>query len=274
MMSIFRIPLLCLLLSLPRAALLADDANASAKLEFAEFLEDARQYTMRLKPNDSLLKLSEQPLLNFTNPERNQERGSVFVWMNEDRPAVIGQIFRWDMKDGKRPKKHALHSLVQEPLEARLGDVIAWAPDKPGIEWKELTAPVAANRSLQLRQLSRQFRVTLTEPKTKLNAERETDLRLFPRPLFEYSSPKSGLIGGAIFSFVVATDPEAILLIEASEAPGQFPLRYAFARFHYWKITAYEGERVVWSVDRDERMQFNRIGHPEHKTKAYSSYIP
>src|SRR5262245_62131994 len=64
---------------------------AAENSELSNLLESARRYELRLPKSDSPLKLHEPSLLNFTNPQRNQELGSVFVWMNKDRPAVMGQ---------------------------------------------------------------------------------------------------------------------------------------------------------------------------------------
>ena len=89
----------------------------------------------RDKP-EVVLKLHESPVLNFTNPERNQELGSVFVWLDDNgRPAVLGQFFKHDARNG-RVKKHALHSLAAVELEAKFRDKIAWTPEQPGVEWK------------------------------------------------------------------------------------------------------------------------------------------
>jgi hypothetical protein len=255
------------------AALGEEEPAVDGNAELAGLLASARQYELRNRSSDAALKLREPSLLNFTNPERNQERGSVFVWLEGDRPAAIGQFFRFDVR-GRRLTKHALHSLSPAPLEAQLDGVVAWAPDKAGLEWKSFSdapAPAAArtSRLLQMRQLARQFKVALISP-----ADKSTELRLAPRPLFEYSAPKSGVTDGVILSYVVATDPEAILLIEAVDDQGQTAFRYAFARFHFWRLTATVGERVVWDVDYDLDMAGNTFANPETLHRVYNSFHP
>ena len=106
----------------------------------------------------------------------------------------------------------------------------------------------------------------------------KTELRLAPRPLFEYSSPTAGVIDGAIFSFVVATDPEVLLLIEAfdenRDGKQTTGFRHAFARFHYWNVIAYDGDRRVWEVPLDKSHETNQIGHRENIGKTYNSFHP
>jgi hypothetical protein len=253
----------------------AKQPKPDEKTELAEFLDDAKHYAIRIAKPDAVLKLRESPLLNFTNPERNQECGSVFVWLHEDRPAVMGQFFRHDSRAG-RLKKHALHSLAGGPLEAKFNDRIAWTPEQPGIEWKSFpeAPPVAANarqRLFQMKQLSAQIKVSLTDPRDK---DKPIALRRLDRPLFEYSAPKQGVTDGAIFSYVVATDPEAILLIEAFEEGKKTGFRYALARFHFWQLTAALNDKTVWDAEHDPSMVNNPFADPVTMKKGYNSFLP
>jgi hypothetical protein len=244
------------------------------KTEFAEFLDDAKHYAIRTTKPEAALKLHESAVLNFTNPERNQERGSVFVWLTEDgRPAVMGQFFRFDNRAG-RLKKHALHSLLGVPLEAKFHDRLAWTPEAPGVEWKTFPdAPPAGatkkERVFQMKQLSARFKVNLIDPKDKA-----VELRRLDRPLFEYVAPKHGVTEGALFSYVVATDPEAILLIEAFDEKGKTGFRYAFARFHFWRLTATLADKMVWDVGYEPVMSGNPFANPDAIKKVYNSYHP
>jgi hypothetical protein len=241
------------------------------KAEYAEFLDDARHYVIRATQPDVTLKLHEPAIQNFTNPERNQERGSVFVWLNEGRPAVLGQFFRFDIR-GQRPKKHALHTTSAGPLEATYRDRVAWTPDLPGVDWVPFPgAPaVAATRTerlLQMRQIARSFQGKLFDPRGP-----ESDLRLAARPLFDYSAPRAGVTDGAFFSFMIATDPEAILMVEAFNEQGKSGYRYAFARFHFWKLAAKLGDRTVWEVEYDRTQSGNTFADPRTMKKIYNSF--
>jgi hypothetical protein len=253
----------------------AKQPDEKEKAELAEFLDDAKHYTIRTEKPDAALKLHEASVLNFTNPERNQEHGSVFVWLDGDgRPAVMGQFFRYTQT--RRIKKHALHSLSAGALEAKFNDKLAWTPEDPGIVWKsfpEAPAPAATQkeRLVQMRALIRPVKVSLFDQKDKTQA---TETRLAPRPLFEYSAPKVGVTTGAIFSYIVATDPEAILLVEAFDEKGKTGFRYAFARFHFMRLTATLGDTIVWEVPYDESMKNNTIGRSETIKKVYNSFVP
>jgi hypothetical protein len=251
--------------------LFGQEKQTDEKTEFAEFLDDARHYVIRMLKPEATFTLHEPVIQNFTNPERNQERGSVFVWLNESRPAVLGQFFRFNIR-GERPKKHALHTTSAGPLEATFHDRVAWTPEVPGVEWAPFpgapkVAATRTERQLQMRQIARAFQVKLHDPRGEVS-----DLRLAARPLFDYSAPKVGVTEGALFSFMIATDPEAILMVEAADEQGKPGFRYAFARFHFWKLTAKLGDKTVWETEYDPTQSGNTFAHPRTMKKIYNSF--
>jgi hypothetical protein len=79
---------------------------------------------------------------------------------------------------------------------------------------------------------------------------------------------------GAIFSYVVATDPEAILLVEAFDEKGKTGFRYAFARFHFWRLTATVSDKAVWDAEYDPSMINNPFAGPATMKKVYNSFVP
>lgn len=241
------------------------------------FIEDARKYVIESTKDRVKLKLNEKSLLNWTNPSRQQERGAIYVWTHEDRPLAIGSLFTYEYDD-KVYAKHEFQSFSAGPLRSTFEGKFAWTPKAAGIEWREFESAPApgtthVNRLLQMRQLARPFRAELVSPKAD-----KTELRLLSRPLLEYSSPKNGIVDGAIFSFAVATDPEVLLLIEAFEEESngarRTGFRRAFARFHYWNVSVYEGDRKVWDAPTDTSHEMNALGDRKNIEKTYNSYQP
>jgi hypothetical protein len=193
--------------------------------------------------------------------------------MQDDRPAVIGQFFRYGL-GSSRSTKHAFHSLTPGPLIATNDQTVSWSPEQAGIQWKSFdqTPPVAdkkATRLLQMRRLVRSYKVILYDLQDK-----PTELRFLPKPLFEYSTPRAGVTDGVMFSYVVATDPEAILLVEAFDESGKTGFRYAFARFHFQRLVAFNGDQEIWSVPLELEMRGNTVGNPNTIKQVYNSYRP
>lgn len=242
-----------------------------------DFAGDARKYVIELTSSHAKLALRDKSLLNWTNPVRQNEKGETFVWLHQQRPHVIGTFFTYGY-DGKTFLKHEFHSLSSGPLTATFNGTVAWAPQAAGLQWTDFPdAPKPTNtrvsRSLQIRQLARQFRAELVSPKNE-----RSELRLAPRPLLEYSSPETGVLEGAILSFVVATDPEALLLIEAYDESRSGKMvsgfRYALARFHYWDLAVYLDDQKVWSAALDKSYETSNLGDRGNLIKTYNSFHP
>lgn len=251
-------------------------SSAEEDASMQPFLEDARKYSIQLG-NGAKLQLHEKSLFNWTNPVRQQERGALYVWLHQGRPQVVGSLFTYQLSE-KVYQKHEVHSLASGPLQAIFDGTLAWTPKEPGVIWHDFEkAPVPAatrvSRLLQMRQLSRRFRAELTDLENQKN-----ELRLAPRPLYEYAAHSDGVLDGLIFSYVLATDPEVLLLIETYDedrnGARQTGFRYAFARFHYWHVAVYEGERKVWEATLDRSHERNPIGSPENIGKVYNSFHP
>jgi hypothetical protein len=241
------------------------------------FLHDARKYDIESGPERTRLVLREQSLLNWTNPIRQQERGALYVWLRGERPEAIGTLFTYQYNETVY-FKHEFHSLTVMPLKATFEKQLAWTPDRPGVVWHDLPdspqpAALHVGRALQMRQLARGFRAELIDPKGE-----RTELRLASRPLYEYAAPNAGILDGAILSFVVATDPEVLLLIEAFDETrsGQRAtgFRYAFARFHYWQLRVFRDDAVVWEAPLDKTHEQNNLGDRGNLTKSYNSFHP
>ncbi len=258
------------------ALAMAVASNASAQ-EAAPFIEDARKYVIESVKDKAKLKLNEKSLMNWTNPARQQERGAIYVWTLDERPLAIGSLFTYEVND-KVYAKHEFQSFSSGPMRSSFDGKLAWTPKGAGVEWRNFEdspqpATTHTARLLQMRQLARPFRAELVSPK-----EDRTELRLISRPLVEYSSTKNGVIEGAIFSFAVATDPEVLLLIEAFEenlsGTKRTGFRHAFARFHYWNVSVFEGDRKVWDAPLDQSHESNPIGDKKNIEKTYNSYHP
>ncbi len=235
------------------------------------FVRTAKLYA--ITKNSKPLRLEPTPILNWTNPERFSEQGAVFVWYEGKQPAAVGTFFTY-VYDGQLRAKHELQSVASGPLRATFNGKLAWTPAQAGVQWTKIDVgrPPGASRPAnlaQMRSIARQFMAKMTDPEGEI-----TDLRLLPRPLIRYASEEEGIPDGSVFSFAVATDPEALLLIRAVD-DGTGPVwQYAFARFNNFRLEAFLGQKRVWSVAYDQGMMMNRLGDQEHFKKTYNSFHP
>jgi hypothetical protein len=133
---------------------------------------------------------------------------------------------------------------------------VVWSPGKAGVEFRDFPdAPAPAEdgaaRLRQMKSLAGRFTARL-RPLNVDNGEPEV-LRLLPRPLYRYELKDSKgtspiLRDGAMFAFVMGTDPEVVLLLEAVEREGKAVWQYAVARATSYGVEASLGDEVIWSV--------------------------
>ena len=240
-----------------------------AEIAFAEFRSVAERYQMTTESGDSF-DLLERPIMNWTNPARNNELGSIFIWESEGRPMIVGTVFTYVHSfRGTVCTKHAFHSLSQDPLIAGLDEQTVWRPESPGLLWRTSAGvpdAAARRRLVQMRGLARRFEVQLTDDKNQSEI-----LRLLPQPLHRYAPAGSSGADGAIFAFVTATDPEALLLVESHATETGLKWRYAFARFHFATLEATLEGDPVWSAELEIDQRRNVPGAAEFQGRSYTT---
>jgi hypothetical protein len=260
---------LVIAVGLLRGAAAAQDDDA----EYARFRAAAESYQISVGDSDEALQLDAGSLLEWTNPVRQQERGSVFVWMRDGRPSVISSFFTYEY-EGKVYDKAEFHSLADERLRMTGDGEVCWTP-RPGLKWESIQkvadpSPSERQRLVQMRSIARGYRVRLFD----LDGQ-PTELRFLAQPLYRYKSRKQGVLDGAIFSYAVATDPEALLLVEAAGDADAPQWRCAFARFHYWRLEATTSAgNVAWSAELDRSQESHLIGDAAQFEKPYVSFKP
>jgi hypothetical protein len=188
-----------------------------------------------LKPRP--LTFETTPILDWSNPERGTFFGASYLWTYEGRPELIGNAYgreKW--------LRHEFQSLSDQPLlAARAGSHVHRF--QPGIQWRELAgAPrPAASHPLRLTQMRRQaerFRAMVIVRKP---SEISQPLRLLKQPV--YRSPETSADDVALFLFVLGTDPECALVLEAK---SDKTWRYALARQTMASLQAdLDGQQVL-----------------------------
>ena len=255
----------------------ADDSDPGVSTDDAlqkRLAAVARSFTAVDRESSRTVEIADRPVLSWVNPIRNerQQQGLMYVWEQDGRPAIVGTAFSY-VWSGERRIKMELHSLSQSALQMHRDEQVVWTPTANAIEWRlfsDAPAPSsnARQRLVQMRQLARRFRVSTISSKKE-----EAFLRLLPQPLHRYKSPRQSVVDGAVFSFVVATDPDALLLIEHVRRDGAEHFQYAFARFHYWAVRATDsGNAVVWEAATDMAQEGHHIGDVSQFEKPYVSF--
>src|SRR5262249_31525934 len=92
-------------------------------------------------------------------------------------------------------------------------------------------------------------------------------------PLSRYPFSKAGVVDGALFALVstAGTDPEVLLLIEATQSGGRLRWEYACGRFSDRSLYVQRREKEIWSLVRSGA---NVHTHdPLHTYRAYPDKV-
>lgn len=240
--------------AIPRAGIARDDASktpaASEKGNEQQrrrerWSREVKEYTIEANTNPATkLTLEAEPILRWANPIRGGN-GLVFLWTIEGQPRAVMCAYRSPVRGGWTEWRE-FHSLSTGSLIGTRDGQTIWSTRGAGLTWRPIpgAAPPAAKapeRLKQLRGLAREFRVVM---QTNQNP---TDLRLLSQPVYRYGPETLG----AMFAFVVTTDPDAWLLIEERPNNNAPAWHYAFARMNSLELIARHHEVEVWQAPRD-----------------------
>jgi hypothetical protein len=264
------------ILSLLLVLAAADSDNGLAKKMLPIYVNEASEYSLAVEaaPKQKL-ELKKEPIFEWTNPSRSTlQQGVIFLWLHDGRPAALGCIF--SQQDPKLPGRrvfHEFHALDREKLlVSRHSALNEWKP-QTGLERKEIPdggvpAPTPEGRLVQMRKLAQEFTARETDGEGK-----QCDLRLIPAPRFRYPSAKSGVIDGALFTFLSTegTDPEVWLLIEAREKDGKIRWEYACYRFSNRDLYVQHQGKEVWSSVRSKSDTL--LHDPQHLYRLFADKV-
>ncbi len=232
----------------------ADETAADEPLQaFKEVLEQSVDWYDVLPEAEAKVVLRPQIVLSWRNAVRNTTGAALLaIWTNQGRPEAMASIFQ-----NGNDICHEFSSLSRsKKIVVRDKTRVIWSPGKAEVEFRDFPdAPAPAEegaaRLRQMKSLAGRFTARL-RPLNGDNGELEV-LRLLPRPLYRYELKDTKgaspiLRDGAMFAFVMGTDPEVVLLLEAVEREGKAVWQYAVARATSYAVEASLGDEVIWSV--------------------------
>jgi hypothetical protein len=235
----------------------AGQKAADASGERLAFMKESVQvYELTAgRDRDRPLKLETKPVFRLGKQQAdNVEEGAIFLWTGETgRPEAAIQVFQ--IKDDYEPKGlwiHEFTSLADSAITATRNGRSWWAPRDPGLELKPLAgaprpAGSATQRIRQMRSLAEGFRAS-----DNFKRKGWTELRLLPTPITRYGKEGTKLNDGALFAFVLGTDPEVFLFLEDRPGKDGPQWQYALAPMTVFAVKGYYRGDLVWELpDRE-----------------------
>jgi hypothetical protein len=265
----------CLVVS----ALLADDPPADKSAEkppaiappTAKELADRRMQFMKRALSRYTVQVGGQkepatvgdPCLHWTNPIGGASDGIIAVYAHKvGRPAAVGQF----LLNGDKKWLNEFTVLAENDVTIQRSGRLFWKPSEYVCRLSDLPrSPLPADKPVlrlaQMRGLAAHFSVIDYFKGTK------QDLRLLQQPVYRYSE-NGKILDGALFIFVLGTDPECCVLLEAHKDNKGHRYRYAVAPMTTFQLEVRYKDRLVWEIDRR--------GLAGAKSRAYYAgvYVP
>lgn len=248
-----------------------DPSPAKPKVSPLQKVIDESANWFDLKAGENL----DQPLqmvraLKWDNNARGSASGLTVLFVAGGRPEAVACIYPWDgnLVQEFRSLSRTAGGLVAQ----RKGDTAPfWKPTEQGIAMKAIPkadAPAKTKfaRLRQLKQLRKRFEATLMGWKND-DSDRQ-DLRPLPRHLYRYTKPTGDVLDGAVFAFVMGTDPEVLLLIEAVKTKSGDQWQYGFVRRTSGELAGRLDGETVWTADR-----FPQNSNPEKADFNYRTRL-
>lgn len=199
-----------------------------------------------------------QVALRWANNARGSEDGTTVLYIHEGRPLAVACIYPWERQ---LPRDFCV--LARVPIVARYEGAVVWQPQRTEVKLADIPDALppdesAAQRLRQMKSLAEQFSSTMLGWRAD-DSDRE-ELRLLPRPLYRYEidryeTARGEVLDGAVFAFVMGTDPESLLVIEATKAGDAAKWQYAFVRRTSGELEGRHRGQVVWHADRFPAMR-------------------
>jgi hypothetical protein len=211
----------------------ADEDRGRKEAAEADRLCAAALPHLQLTTGDTVLDNPTASVLRWTNPSAGRVYGNTYVWLYEGRPAAAGCMYRYFEPYRSFPGEFV--ALAGSRLIARYDEKVVWRP-RDQWTWHSLPgsaapAGTATQRQVQMRELAKEFTIELLDRRNDLRGENQS-LRLLPRPMYRYDAEKTKKLDGALYAFVVGTDPELLLLLECDTAAAKPEWRFGVGRMN------------------------------------------
>ena len=187
------------------------------------------------------------PVLRWTNPAVGRLYGNTYLWLDDGRPVAVGCMYRF--YDPFQTFNGELALLAGSGMVAKRGERELW---RPSVKWKWTDVPDApvpaatrAGRLFQMRSLAKRFGVVVLDSRNVRKPEGVTP-RLLAKPLYRYDQGESKSLDGALYAFVLGTDPELMLLLECDTGQGNPRWRFGVGRMNRDAVRLTLGKETVW----------------------------
>jgi len=198
----------------------------------------------------------EKALLFYSDPTRNNDRGSVWGWGQKGRPLALLEL--WQSMTDRTRWFFAVCNTSGGKLRATRAGQPWWRENDSAAELKDIPGALApsaeaAQRQRQLKPLAQKF----TGHQFWDPDNTRYELRRLERPLYTYRDEAGGVLEGGLFALANGTNPEIMLFVEARVDPKdnrKAGWRYTVGRLAHAELHMQYDGKEVFSAPRGNRV--------------------
>lgn len=243
-----RLPAAVLLFLITIGQSLAEEATERAWQAYYDGLADSYRVTLPSEGERQPLARSPKPILDWASV--NDYNGALYIWTLNGRPEAAGTFFSFSHGKSNRMVVHEFASFSYGQLQIQSDGGRDWSPPplKSYVELPDAPLPATALRvrRLQCRGLAKEFSAYM------IRDGKRWELRLLPRPIYEFGEVSEDVLGGALFAFVAfSTDPDILLLLETRNTDRGLSWVYQPIRFSDKSLFLEFRRETIWESLRE-----------------------
>ncbi len=226
------------------------DANSEEltprKMRVKFLTQAVKNFEIKIGDGEVQSKLRAEPALVWDNPVSGTKVGILALFTRSGRPDVMAQFsFTSPMN-----AVNEFHNFCGDKVVMKRGTNTIWAPDETSTKWQTLdtTEKPAATPTLRLVQMRRLAEKFTVEDEFGWEKKELNQLRLLPTPVHRYGKADEETVDGAVFVYALATDPEAVLMLECAKGDTGLYWRYGFGPMSIYALKAKLDNTVVWEI--------------------------
>lgn len=222
------------------------------------------------------LQFVSEPVFRYDDQPRGFVDATLWMWTGANGRPVAFQKIEAMERDGPPRWNYCFASFSERTLSARWPGGRRFQSTEPAVRFADLPGPqiradAALRWTLQVRRIARRFAADIKDAAT---GDRE-QMRLLPRPIYEYELPESDGGRGAVLAFATyGTNPDLLFALETRISDGGEQVwQYAVVRMTNGSVTLRYDGREAWIADevssRDGVLPtWTFFGEPREETAA------
>jgi hypothetical protein len=227
------------------------DEHSKARRDL--MVQALQKYSVILDGNaDQPATLESSTLLRYSNPLGDVADGVLSVYSTGpgERPAALANMYvHGALLNGLA--MHCFADIHQGKVEVIRAERSVWSPGTRYSKFSTLPdgpdpSDNPALRLSQIKNMAARFEIIdgFREPNSEPSPH---VLRMMSRPTHRYGKPDGEIIDGALFTYVVTTDPEACLLIEIHRKGDVISWEYMVLPMTIYSLEAKLDGNTVWT---------------------------